>query len=205
MNHRRHVPAAALIAGALFTSPVPLAAQTEGAGYLEVAGGLALKHHYGVSDPSGPMLGVRAGRFLAPRVALRVEAEAQVFEAGPPDRYVTPPCVSPGCMPITGPVPSLGAGKIGTVSALAGVEVYEQPDRRGVYFVAGLGPQYLAWHPDRRSAVRLAAQAGAGLSLGSTVRLEARYQTTLGALAEPRRVVVISLGLRYNQRSRPPV
>jgi hypothetical protein len=201
----RHLPVAALIAGALLASPAALAAQASGTGYLEVAGGLALKHHYGVSDPSGPVFSVRAGRFLHPRVALRVEAEAQVFDADTGPEWVTPPCYSPGCMSPMEATRTVGRGKIGTLSALAGIEVYEQADLRGFYLVVGLGPQYLAWHPDRPSAVRLAAQAGAGLALGEAVRLEARYQTTLGARAEPRHVVLISLGLRYNQRPGPAI
>jgi hypothetical protein len=205
MTHLGHGAAAALIAGTLLASPAALAAQAEGTGYLEVAGGLALKAGYGVSNTRGPMLGFRAARFLLRRVALRIEAEAQIFDARAEPAIYTPPCLSPGCVSITMLDAVVGAGKIGTVSALASVEVYEQADRRGFYLVAGLGPQFLASHPDRSPAIRLAAQVGAGLSLGGTVRVEGRYQATLGALAEPRHVVLLSLGLRYNQRSRSPV
>ena len=204
MTPRRRVSAAALLAGTLLGFPALLAAQSAGTGYIEVAGGLALKPAYGVSDPSGPMLSVRSGRFLLPRVALRVEAEAQLFDAGRAVAYLTVPCPQPGCLPDAGNDLGRGAGKIGTLSALAGVEVYEQPDRRGFYFVAGLGPQYLASHPDRTPAIRLAAQAGAGLSLDGIVRVEGRYQATLGARAEPRHVFLLSLGLRYNQRPQDP-
>ena len=90
------------------------------------------------------------------------------------------------------------------VSALASLEWYEQADRRGFYLLAGFGPQFVVSHPDRAPALRLAVQAGAGLSLAAAALLEVRYQASVGARAEPEHVVVLSAGLRFTRRSRLP-
>ena len=163
--------------------------------------GIALKPAYGESYPEGPMLSARAGRFLLPHAALRLEAELQSFGAGEPPYFFDAPC------PLTAPCFRYevhGAGPIRTLSALASLQYYEQADRRGFYVLAGFGPQFLASHPDRARAIRLAVQAGAGASLATVAVIEARYQASLGARAEPQHVVLISVGLRYARRSRVP-
>ncbi|MCX6072399.1 MAG: hypothetical protein NTU91_16345 [Chloroflexi bacterium] len=197
----RDLALSALIASTLLAWPDALSAQGDAAAYLELAVGMALKPAYGESYPDGPMVSARVGRFLLPHAALRLEAELQSFGAGEPLVDNWSPCRSPGC---SSQLQGLGAGPIRTVSALASFQYYQQADRRGFYVLAGFGPQYLASHPDRARAIRLAVQAGAGASLATVMVIEARYQASLGARAEPQHVVLISVGLRYTPRSRVP-
>ena len=197
----RDLAASALIAGTLLARPDALSAQSDAAAYLELAVGMALKPAYGESYPEGPLVSARVGRFLLPHAALRLEVELQSFGAGEPPIFLVAPC------PLTGPCARydvVGAGPIRTLNALASLQYYEQADRRGFYVLAGLGPQFLASHPDRARAIRLAVQAGAGASLATVMVIEARYQASLGARAEPQHVVLISVGLRYTRRSRVP-
>jgi hypothetical protein len=197
----RSAASIALLGSVLHVAPDVLGAQGHRHLYVEASGGLALKGSYGVSDPDGLLLAVRAGRYIAAHAAIRIEADFQAFGAGRVVEMLTAPC-PPGrvCTMSYG----TGAGPIHIVSVLAGIQYHEQADRRGFYLVAGLGPQLLARHPDRAPAIRLAAQAGVGLLLDGTAFLEARYQPTLGAWAEPRHVVLISIGVRWPREGRAP-
>ena len=197
----RDLATSALIAGTLLARPDALSAQSDAAAYLELAVGMALKPAYGESYPEGPMVSARVGRFLLPHAAMRLEVELQSFGAGEPPVFLDAPC------PLTGPCGRYevqGAGPIRMLNALASFQYYEQADRRGFYVLAGFGPQLLASHPDRARAIRLAVQAGAGASLATVAVIEARYQASLGARAEPQHVVLISMGLRYTRRSLVP-
>jgi len=203
--HARRAAAAAavLVAGALLALPRALPAQAEGGSAMRFTLGFALRPGDDVHDSIGVMLGFGLERHLRGRLAARLDAEVQYFGAGrTPLVYVNPPCSSPGCVGFG----SYGGQRIGatvSASALANLVLYEQPDRRGFYVVAGLGPQFLLAHSDRSLGVRLAAQAGLGVSLGSVVVIEARYQATVGALAEPRHVVLFTFGLRHTADRTP--
>ncbi|HVO45583.1 MAG TPA: hypothetical protein VMT29_04540 [Steroidobacteraceae bacterium] len=191
----------ALLACVLHVAPDVLAAQAARNSFLELSAGLALKASYGVSNRDGLLLAGRAGRYLAAHTAVRLETDFQSFGAGQDYVALTAPC-RPGqvCPRSAG----TGAGRIRILSALASIQYHEQADRRGFYLVAGFGPQLLASHPDRSPAVRLATQAGVGLLLDGAAFIEGRYQPTLGAQAEPRHVVLVSIGMRWPPDGRVP-
>ncbi len=191
----------ALLTCVLHVAPDVLAAQATRHSFFELSGGLALKESYGVSNRDGLLLAVRAGRYLAAHTAVRLETEFQSFGAGRDYVALTAPCPPGQFCPLS---VGTGAGRIRIFSALAGIEYHEQADRHGFYLVAGFGPQLLASHPDRSPAVRLATQAGVGLLLDGAAFIEARCQPTLGAQAEPRHVVLVSIGVRWPREGRVP-
>lgn len=200
MSPRAHpaaTAAAALAIGALIASlafPRALPAQARSGSALRFALGIAAAPTEGLYDWVGAMLGFGLDRPLLGRLSARLDAEFQFLGAGRSAvYYLSAPCPVLGCPPYTGP----RAGTTVSASALASVQLFEEADQRGFYLVAGLGPQFLLAHPDRSLGVRLAGQAGLGVALGSVVLLEIRYQGTLGARAEPRHVVLFTLGLRH--------
>jgi hypothetical protein len=188
--------AIALVSGLLLSAAGPLPAQRPRHAYVEVLGGLAFKSQYGVSNPDGLQLGLRAGRYFATHGAVRLEADFLSFDA---ERLLAAPC-QPG--QVCPPSASNGAGPIRIVNLLASLQYHERASRNGFYLLAGLGPQFVADHPDRTAAIRLAAQAGLGILLDGVGFLEVRYQPTVGARAEPRHMVLVSLGLRWPRESR---
>lgn len=197
----RSVASIALLGSALHVAPHVLPAQGTRNSYLEVSGGLALKESYGVSNRDGLLLAIRAARYLGAHTAVRLETDFQSFGAGRDYVALTAPCRPGQVCPMSA---GTGAGRIRTFTALASIQYHEHADRRGFYLVAGFGPQLLASHPDHPPAVRLATQAGVGLLLDGTAFLEARYQPTLGAQAEPRHVVLVSIGVRWPREGRVP-
>jgi hypothetical protein len=197
----RSIASIALLGSVLHVAPDVLAAQGNRNLYVEASGGIALKGSYGVSNPDGFHVAVRAGRYFAAHTAIRIEADFQSFGSGRVYEALTAPCPPGRVCPMSY---GAGDGPIHIVSALASIQYHEQADRRGFYLVAGLGPQLLARHPDRSPAIRLATQAGIGLLLDGVAFLEARYQPTLGAGAEPTHVVLISIGVRWPREGRVP-
>ncbi len=197
----RSLACIALLGSVLHTAPDVLPAQGARNSYLEVSGGLALKGRYGVSNPDGLHLAIRAGRYLAAYTAVRLETELESFGAGRDYETLSVPCQPGQACPV---FDRTGAGSIRMLDALASIQYHEHGDRRGFYLVAGIGPQWLASHPDRSPAVRLTTQAGVGLLLDGVASLEARYQATLGARADPTHVVLVSIGLRWPRDGRVP-
>lgn len=190
-----------VIAGALFALlalPRALPAQAEGGSAMRFAVGFAARPADDLHPAVGVMLGSGVERPLRGRLSARLDAEVHFFGAGrEPVQSLSAPCPNVGC-----PVPTIvRTSATISASAVANLVLYEQPDRRGFYLVAGLGPQFLLAHPDRPLGVRVAAQAGVGVALGSIVVIEARYQGTLGARAQPRQVALFTFGLRHSPSS----